>query len=73
VFSKIPRSRVALETRTHSAWVSRQLTQLRHEVIVVHAYNVRLIGESRALGSSLLRPAVFARFKLTKFDLRHTV
>jgi len=42
----IPRSRIALETGTHSPWVSRQLTQLGHEVIVAHARNVRLIGES---------------------------
>jgi transposase len=27
VFSRIPGSRVALETGTHSPWVSRQLTQ----------------------------------------------
>jgi hypothetical protein len=53
--SKIPRSRVALETGTHSPWVSRQLTQFGHEVIAVHAQNVRLIGESQALGSSPLR------------------
>jgi transposase len=46
VFSKIPRSRIALETGTHSPWVSRQLTQLGHEVIVAHERNVRLIGES---------------------------
>jgi len=46
VFRKIPRSRIALETGTHSPWVSRQLTQLGHEVIVAHARNVRLIGES---------------------------
>src|SRR5229473_3642863 len=45
-FGKIPRSRIALETGTHSPWVSRQLTQLGHEVIVAHARNVRLIGES---------------------------
>src|SRR5467141_2988765 len=45
-FSKMPRSRIALETGTHSPWVSRQLTQLGHEVIVAHARNVRLIGES---------------------------
>jgi transposase len=32
VFSKIPRSRIALETGTHSPWVSRQLTELGHEV-----------------------------------------
>src|SRR5271156_1020251 len=46
VFSRIGRSRVALETGAHSPWVSRQLTQLGHEVIVAHARNVRLIGES---------------------------
>jgi transposase len=28
VFSKIPWSRIALETGTHSPWVSRQLAQL---------------------------------------------
>ncbi|HWO34116.1 MAG TPA: IS110 family transposase [Candidatus Acidoferrum sp.] len=46
VFSKIPRSRIALGTGTHAPWVSRQLTELGHEVIVAHARNVRLIGES---------------------------
>src|ERR1700733_6002269 len=46
VFGRMPRSRVALETGTHSPWVSRQLTQLGHEAIVAHARNVRLIGDS---------------------------
>ena len=46
VFSKLPRSRVALETGTHSPWVSRQMTELGHEVIVAHARNVQLISES---------------------------
>jgi hypothetical protein len=31
----------------HSPWVSRLLSELEHEVIVAHARNVRLIGESR--------------------------
>jgi len=47
VFGRMPRSRMALETGTHSPRVSRLLTQLGHEVIVAHARNVRLIGESR--------------------------
>src|SRR5262245_21627743 len=47
VFGGMPRSRVALETGAHSPWVSRLLTALGHEVIVAHARNVRLIGESR--------------------------
>src|SRR6476661_4713951 len=47
VFEQVPRSRIALETGTHSPWISRLLSQLGHEVIVAHARNVRLIGESR--------------------------
>jgi len=47
VFGAMPRSRMALETGTHSPWVSRLLSELGHEVIVAHARNVRLIGESR--------------------------
>ena len=45
-FGRIPRSRIALETGAHSPWVSRLLAELGHEVIVAHARNVRLIGES---------------------------
>src|SRR5437588_1836569 len=47
IFGSMPRSRIALETGTHSPWVSRLLSGLGHEVIVAHARNVRLIGESR--------------------------
>ena len=46
-FEKMPVSRIALETGTHSPWVSRLLTELGHEAIVAHSRNVRLIGESR--------------------------
>ena len=45
-FAKIPRSLVALETGTHSPWVSRLLTELGHEVIVAHAQKVQLITKS---------------------------
>jgi transposase len=47
VFAKMSRSRIALETGTHSPSVSRLLSDLGHEVIVAHARNLRLIGESR--------------------------
>ena len=47
VFGRMARSRIALETGMHSPWVSRLLNELGHEVIVAHARNVRLIGESR--------------------------
>ena len=46
VFRRIPRSRIALETGMHSPWISRPLSQLGREMIVAHASNVRLIGES---------------------------
>src|SRR3984893_1790609 len=45
-FGKIPRSLIALETGTHSPWVSRLLTQLGHEVIVAHAQKVQWITKS---------------------------
>ena len=45
-FARIVRSRIAMETGTHSPWVSRLLTQLGHEVIVAHAQKVELITKS---------------------------
>jgi transposase len=47
IVGAMPRSRIARETGTHSAWVSRLLSELGHEPIVAHARSVRLIGESR--------------------------
>jgi transposase len=34
VFGVLPRSRIALETGTHSPWISRLLDELGHEVMV---------------------------------------
>jgi transposase len=45
-FAKIPPSRIALETGTHSPWVSRLFVQLGYEVIVAHAQKVELITKS---------------------------
>jgi transposase len=45
-FAKIPRSLIALETGTHSPWVSRLLTELGFRVIVAHAQRVQLITKS---------------------------
>ena len=47
VFGSMPRCRIAMETGTHSRWVSRVLTALGYEVIVGHAQKVRLITKSR--------------------------
>jgi transposase len=46
-FGRMLRNRIAMETGTHSPWVGRVLTELGHEVIVVHAQKVRLIVKSR--------------------------
>jgi len=45
-FAKIPRSLIALETGTHSPWVSRRLGELGHQVLVAHAQKVQLITKS---------------------------
>lgn len=45
-FAKIPRSLIALETGTHSPWVSRRLGELGHKVLVAHAQKVQLITKS---------------------------
>src|SRR5258707_4261922 len=45
-FERIPRSLMALETGTHSPWVSRLLRELGHEVLVAHAQKVELISKS---------------------------
>jgi len=47
LFGRMLRSRIAMETSTHSPWVSRLLTELGHEVIVAHAQKVGLIVKSR--------------------------
>jgi transposase len=47
VFGSMPGCCIAMETGTHSPWVSRLLAALGHEVIVGHAQKVRLITKSR--------------------------
>lgn len=45
-FSGCPRMRIALETGTHSPWVSRLLEQCGHEVVVANSRKLRLIYEN---------------------------
>ena len=45
-FERIPRSLIAMETGTHSPWISRLLTELGYEVLVAHAQKVELITKS---------------------------
>lgn len=46
-FSGCPRMRIALETGTHSPWVSRVLLECGHEVLVANSRKLRLIYENR--------------------------
>lgn len=45
-FSGVARMRIALETGTHSPWVSRLLTECGHEVIVANSRQLWLIYEN---------------------------
>jgi transposase len=47
IFGRMAPCCIAMETGTHSPWVSRLLTALGHQVIVAHAQKVRLIVKSR--------------------------
>jgi hypothetical protein len=47
-FEARPATRVALETGTHSPWISRLLRKCGHEVVVANARKVRLISESNS-------------------------
>ncbi len=69
VFSGMPRSRVALETGTHSPWISRLLSDMGHEVIVANVRkvsygqrlrgcNVRNMGKKRAIVATARELAV---------------
>jgi len=40
---KFPEARIAMETGTHSPWISRILLDLGHEVIVANARKLRAI------------------------------
>ena len=52
-FGSMPRCRIALETGTHSPWVSRLLSELGHEAMVAHARSVRLSGKRTVQTSGL--------------------
>jgi transposase len=46
-FEKMERSRIVMESGTHSGWVSRLLESFGHEVVVANARKVRLISENK--------------------------
>jgi transposase len=47
-FEGEPRQRVAMESGTHSPWISRLLEQLGHQVIVANARKLRVISQNES-------------------------
>jgi transposase len=47
-FARVPGKTIAIEAGTHSAWISRLLTKLGHEVIVANPRKLRLIYENQS-------------------------
>ena len=45
-FTDVPDARVAMEAGVHSTWISEQLEQLGHEVIVANVRELRAISHS---------------------------
>jgi transposase len=45
-FAPVPHARVAMEAGVHSIWISEQLEQLGHEVIVANVRELRAISHS---------------------------
>ena len=45
-FTDVPQARVAMEAGTHSIWISEQLQELGHEVIVANVRELRAISHS---------------------------
>ena len=47
-FTDLPRVRIAMEAGTHSIWISEQLQELGHEVIVANVRELRAISHSES-------------------------
>ena len=45
-FTDVPHARVAMKAGVHSIWISKQLEQLGHEVIVANVRELRAISHS---------------------------
>lgn len=45
-FTDLPKTRIAMEAGTHSIWISEQLQELGHEVIVANVRELRAISHS---------------------------
>jgi transposase len=52
-FTDLPRVRIAMEAGTHSIWISEQLQELGHEVIVANVRELRAISHSDRKGDQV--------------------
>lgn len=66
LFALLGRKRIAIETGTHSPWVSRLLESLGHEVIVANSRKVQLISKNRQKDD---RHDALTLARLARFDM----
>lgn len=71
-FQRMAPCRMALETGTHSPWVSRQLQKYGHDVVVANARHVRLIYEGDRKNDKL-DARTLARLARIDKDLLHPI
>jgi transposase len=55
-FTDVPPARVAMEAGTHSIWISEQLQELGHEVVVANVRELRAISHSESIEMSRWMP-----------------
>ena len=53
-FTDVAPARVAMEAGTHSIWISEQLQELGHEVIVANVRELRVISHSAGRATKLM-------------------
>ena len=74
-FTHLPRVRIAMEAGTHSIWISEQLQELGHEVIVANVRELRAISHSDRKSDQVdaEKLARFARLEIGRASCRERV
>jgi transposase len=68
-FTDLPRVRIAMEAGTHSIWISEQLQELGHEVIVANVRELRAISQAIVRATRWMRRSWLAlRGSIRKFS-----
>jgi hypothetical protein len=70
-FTDLPPVRIAMEAGTHSIWVSEQLQELGHEVIVANVRELRAISHSDRKSDTVDAEKIARYARLRKLHLQH--